>query len=470
LLRKANPDALPGPNDPRITPDFASPLFYKILYIGPMKPKSTAENNEPQASLCNWAGNLKYGTSTLMKAASTDEIRFLVKKHDRLKVLGTRHCFNTIADSGDRFLSLDALDKIGPLDQKNHTVTVEAGVRYGELAAWLDSRGFALHNLASLPHISIAGGCATATHGSGIRNGNLSTAIRAISFILASGETLTLSRDQDKEQFPGAVVNLGALGVVTSLTLDIQPAFRMRQYVYENLPFQHLVHHFEEIMTAGYSVSLFTSWRSKHIDEVWIKIKVEQGIPEEFPAVFFDAKAATSDLHPIRDVPAENCTPQMGLEGPWHERLPHFRMNFMPSSGKELQTEYFIPLERSYEALVAVGQLHEKIAPHLLISEIRCIAADDLWMSPCYRQPSTAIHFTWRQDWSAVSRLLPLIEERLAPFGAKPHWGKLFSIAPGPIASLYERFPDFIRLVQQYDPTGKFRNDWLDRILSPGLR
>jgi xylitol oxidase len=431
-----------------------------------MGAKSTTAGITAPGSLSNWAGNFTYGTSTLMEAGSVDEIRVWVKKYDRLKVLGTRHCFNHIADSGDRLVSLSALNKIGPLDEATHTVTLEAGVRYGELAIWLDERGFALANLASLPHISVAGGCVTATHGSGVGNGNLSSAVRAITFVLASGETVTMSRDKDKQQFPGAVVNLGALGVITSLTLDIQPAFRMRQYVYQNLPFQHLERHFQEIMSAGYSVSLFTDWRDQNIKEVWIKSKTRQDEPQEFPVDFFGARAATADLHPIRDVPAENCTPQMGLEGPWHERLPHFRMEFMPSSGRELQTEYFIPLERSYEALAAVGQLHEKIVPHLLISEIRCIAADDLWMSPCYRQPSTAIHFTWKQDWPAVSRLLPLIEERLVPFGARPHWGKLFSMAPSRIPSLYERFPDFIRLVRQYDPKGKFRNEWLDNLLS----
>ncbi len=236
-----------------------------------MRATSTAEGVSLPAGPTNWAGNLSYSTATFMTADSIDEIIDLVKKHDRLKVLGTRHCFNNIADSRDRFLSLGPLDKIGPLNERENTVTVAGGVRYGDLAAWLDARGFALHNLASLPHISIAGGCATATHGSGLGNGNLSSAVRSISLVLASGESLTLSRDKDKELFPGVVVNLGALGVITSLTLDIQPAFRMRQYVYENLSFRQLEHHFEEIMTAGYSVSLFTSWRNENIEEVWIK-------------------------------------------------------------------------------------------------------------------------------------------------------------------------------------------------------
>ncbi len=435
--------------------------------------KKSPASDPKHALLKNWAGNYVYSTSFLLQAGSVEEARKLVKKHDRLKILGTRHCFNNIADSKDCLLSLSSLNRIGPLDKTNHTVTVEAGVRYGELAAWLDNQGFALHNLASLPHISVAGGCATATHGSGVNNVNLSGAVRAMDFISGSGELVTLSRDKDKEIFPGAVVHLGALGVITSLTLDIQPAYRLRQYVYENLPRRQLEHHFGEIMSAGYSVSLFTDWSDKKFDEVWIKTKEERAdgknpFEKEYRSEFFGATAATRDLHPIRDVPAENCTEQMGVPGPWHERLPHFRMDFTPSSGIELQTEYFVPREKSYEAILAVEQLREKITPHLLISEIRCIAADDLWMSPCYRQPCTAIHFTWRQDWPAVSRLLPLIEERLAPFQARPHWGKLFSMSHQRISSLYERLPDFSKLMMHYDPKGKFRNEWLETVIPIG--
>jgi xylitol oxidase len=412
----------------------------------------------------NWAGNYAYSSSPVHTAHSIEEAQALVKKHPRLKVLGTRHCFNNIADSNDQLISLAPLNKIISLDKNNHTVTIEAGVRYGELATALQAEGYALHNLASLPHISVVGGCATATHGSGVRNAGLPAAVQAISFIAASGDIVELSRRKDPAQFPGAVVHLGGLGVVTGITLQVQPAYSMRQYVYQNLPMQQLAGHFTEIMSAGYSVSLFTGWRNKNIDEVWIKCT--EG--EEPPPVLFGATAATQNLHPIRHMPAQNCTEQMGVAGPWHERLPHFRMGFTPSSGTELQSEYFVPVSQSYEAIQAIERLHEKIAPHLLISEIRCIAADDLWMSPCYRQASTAIHFTWQQNWPAVRQLLPLIEEALAPFNAKPHWGKLFTTSPGRISQLYEQLPAFRQLLEHYDPQGKFRNEYLDTVIFGG--
>jgi len=415
--------------------------------------------------LRNWAGNYIYSTTRLDNARTTAEVKNLVKKYDRLKVLGTRHCFNGIADSKDRFISLIQLSKDISIDKTAKTVSVASGVRYGELATHLFNNGYALHNLASLPHISIAGACATATHGSGNRNGNLSTAVSAMELITAAGETVSLSREKDGEQFSGAVVNLGGAGVVTKMTLDIQPSFMVRQDVYENLAFDQLEKNFDEIMGAGYSVSLFTDWQNKKFSEVWIKSRMEEGLKPQYRTEFFGAIPATKNLHPIVELSAENCTEQMGVPGPWHERLPHFRMGFTPSSGKELQSEFFVPRDRSYEAIRAVEQLHDKITPHLFITEIRTVDADNLWMSPCYHQPSTTIHFTWKQDWEAVRKLLPLIESQLAPFTARPHWGKLFTMSPTHLQSLYKKLPDFLRLLAQYDPKGKFRNEFLNKNL-----
>lgn len=413
--------------------------------------------------LTNWAGNLIYSTNKLNNPKSNEQVRNFIRTHDKFKVLGTRHCFNTITDSKDEFLSLSHIDPAITIDRDNLIVTVAAGIRYGELAEYLFKNGFALHNLASLPHISIAGACATATHGSGNKNGNLSTAVAAMEIITAAGDVIALSRKKNAEQFYGVVVNLGALGVVTKITLDIQPTFMVRQDVYENLAMQQLESHFDEIMSAGYSVSLFTDWQNKNFSEVWIKRKVVNGTNLTAENSFYDAKPATRNLHPIADISAENCTIQMGIPGPWHERLPHFKMGFTPSSGKELQSEYFIPRQYAYKAIAAIEKLHEKITPHLMISEIRTIDADDFWMSPCYKQPSAAIHFTWKQDWVTVKKLLPLIEESLMPFNVRPHWGKLFTISPQQLKLLYPKHGDFLQLIRHYDPKGKFRNEFLNR-------
>jgi len=420
---------------------------------------SWAANNK----LTNWAGNFEYSTDHLFPAHSLEQITSYAKKRKQFKVLGTRHCFNNIADSTHGFLSLKSMDEVVALDAEAQTVTLGAGMTYGQLCPYLHSKGFALHNLASLPHISVAGACSTATHGSGEKNGNLATAVSALEMVTADGEMLRVSRQHDGEAFQGAVVGLGAIGVITKITLDIQSAYMMRQYVYENLPLSELKDHFEAIEASGYSVSLFTDWQKDRIREVWIKSRDEAGQAFQATPEFFGAKLATRNLHPISELSAENCTEQMGAPGPWYERLPHFRMGFTPSAGKELQSEYFVPRQHALEAILAIERLRDQVSPYLLISEIRTVAADKLWMSPCYEQPSVTIHFTWKQDWPAVSKLLPVIEKELAVFEARPHWGKLFAMSPVELKSRYKRLPDFIQLSRKYDPRGKLRNAFLER-------
>ncbi|WP_439582311.1 D-arabinono-1,4-lactone oxidase [Dyadobacter bucti] len=412
--------------------------------------------------LKNWAGNLEYSTEKLDQAKSVTEVSALVKKYPKLKVLGTRHCFNKIADTKDQFVSLVQMKEDISIDANSKTVTVNSGLKYGQLSPYLYEKGFALHNLASLPHISVAGACATATHGSGDKNGNLATAVSGIEMVIANGETVTLSRAKDGEKFNAAVVNLGALGVITKVTLDIQPTFMMGQYVYQNLSFDQMKDNFEKIESSGYSVSLFTNWQSKDIAEVWIKQKITDGKPLKAEPEFFGAKLATKNLHPIPELSAENCTDQMGVSGPWYERMPHFKMGFTPSSGVELQSEYFVPRKNAVDAILAIARMGDQVGPHLLTSEIRTIAADNFWMSPCYKQDSVAIHFTWKQDWPAVSKLLPVIEKELAPYNVRPHWGKLFTVSPADLKKRYAKMADFRNVAAEYDPKGKFRNEFLD--------
>jgi xylitol oxidase len=413
--------------------------------------------------ITNWAGNIEYSTDRLQSSASVEEVRDFVRKQSRLKVLGTRHCFNTIADSKDLLLSVQELNQAVNVDSAAHTVTVDAGITYGKLAPVLQEKGWALHNLASLPHISVAGACTTGTHGSGEKNGNLATAVAGLEFVTASGDMVRLSREKDHDTFQAAVVGLGALGVVTKITLDVQPAFQMRQYVYENLPLRQMSDQFDAIEASAYSVSLFTDWQKQRINEVWLKSRMGSGQAPEAGPEFFGAKLATRNLHPIAELSAENCTEQMGVPGPWYERLPHFRMGFTPSAGKELQSEYFVPRPHAVEAILAVERLREQVSPHLMISEIRTIAADNLLLSPCYQQDSVAIHFTWKQDWPAVRNVLPTIERELAPFQVRPHWGKLFTMSPKQLRSVYgDRLQAFIKVARNLDPGGKFRNDFLN--------
>ena len=411
----------------------------------------------------NWAGNFQYGTDRFHRPQTVEEVSQIVKQHRKLKVLGTRHSFNGIADSADAFISLEHLDRVVHLDQEHQTVTIEAGMKYGQLGEYLHKKGYALANLASLPHISVAGACATATHGSGENNGNLATAVAAMEIVKSDGEIVEVSRDKNGHAFHGMVVHLGGLGIVTKLTLDVLPTFSVRQDVYQNLPLGSLEEHFDAIQASAYSVSLFTDWQSDSINQIWLKRRVTDDSHSAAAPTFFDATLAATDLHPIESISAENCTPQSGVPGPWHERLPHFRMGYTPSSGEELQAEYFIPRQHAIAAIRTISQLRKELAPLLFISELRTIAADTLWMSPCYRQTSLSIHFTWRQQQPAVEEMLRTIETQLEPFNPRPHWGKLFEMSPHRLQSKYERIGDFRALLRTYDPSGKFRNAFLDK-------
>ena len=415
----------------------------------------------PPEPLHNWAGNITYSTTSVEMPATMDEVCEAVKTATKLRAVGSRHSFNTIADSTVELFSVKQIKDIA-IDTKAETVTVGGGVSYGQLALVLDSKGYALHNLASLPHISVAGAIATATHGSGLNNGNLATAVTGLEIVTAEGKIAQLTREKDGDAFLGAVVGLGALGVVTHVTLKLQPSYDVAQAVYLNLPFDVLEHNFDKVFGAGYSVSLFTDWQNHRATQMWLKHRLRPDEQNVWNGDFMGAPMATENVHPITGHSAESCTEQMGMPGPWYDRLPHFKMNFTPSSGRELQSEYFVPREHAYEAILAVEKLRDKITPLLFVTELRTVAADDLWLSMAYQRPSLAIHFTWKPMWPEVKALLPRIEAALEPFEARPHWGKLFTLAPTTLDARYAKLAAYKEMVQNLDPTGKFRNEFLE--------
>lgn len=410
----------------------------------------------------NWAGNIHYASERIHHPETTEQVQEIVARSRKVKVFGARHSFNAITDTAESHICLDKMDNSLSINPLQGTVTVSGGITYGELCVALHKAGRAIHNMASLPHITVAGACATATHGSGDNNGNLATAVTALEIVRADGELVSLSREQDGEEFLGAVVNLGALGVVLRMTLATEPAFFMQQQVYESLPMNQAEQHFDAIFSSAYSVSFFIDWQEDAVNHVWLKQRLpgpEGGTPAP---TFYGATLAARHLHPLARLSAETCTPQMGIPGPWHERLPHFLVGHTPASGDELQTEYFVPRKHAVASMAAVASLRQALAPVLKLSEIRSVAADRLWMSSAYGQETVGIHFSWRNDVAAVHRLLPLVEEKLAPFAVRPHWGKLFTIKATEIESVYPKMGEFRALAQAYDPQGKFRNHYLN--------
>jgi xylitol oxidase len=417
---------------------------------------AVASVSVPPVDEANWAGTYSYRARRLHRPSSLEQVREIVAAAPRVRVLGSRHSFTDIADSSE-LIALDGLPADPIVDRAAGTVSVGAGVSYGELAEALNAAGLALHNLASLPHISVAGAVATATHGSGDASGNLATAVAGLELVTSSGEIVTASRGD--AGFDGLVVGLGALGAVTRITLDVEPAYDVRQRAFEGLEWDALFEHFDEISASGASVSVFPRWGDA-VDQVWVKSRVT-GAPEQVRGELFGAPASTVERHPILGVDPVNCSPQLGVPGVWSERLPHFRMGFRPSTGEEIQSEYLMPRRHAAGAIQAMRGLAGTIRPLLQVCEVRTVAADRLWMSPQYGQDTVGIHFTWKRDQDAVERALVDVEAALAPFEARPHWGKLFLADAAAIAPRYPRLPDFARLVERLDPRGAFRNDWL---------
>ncbi len=401
----------------------------------------------------NWAGNITYSTSRILRPKSVAEAQELVADAETVRALGTRHSFSLVGDSTGALLSTENLNRV--VEIGDGTVTVEAGIRYGDLSSALESHGLALSNLASLPHVSVGGAIATATHGSGARNQSLAAGVASLELVGPDGSISRLRRGA--RDFDGAVVSLGAIGLMTRVSLDVVPAFVLRQYVFEQLPWEAVETDLDAILEGAYSVSLFTLWEEPAIGQVWVKTTKQLG------SSYFGAASATQPRHPIPGANWENCTEQLGVPGPSGERLPHFRLGFTPSGGAELQSEYVVARRHGADAVRELRPLARAVSLLLLTSEIRTVAADTLWLSPFYEQDSIAFHFTWKPRLDDVLTVLPQIETALEPFGVRPHWGKLFTLSAEDIDAVYPRLPDFRRLVQNLDGGGKFRNEFIAR-------
>ncbi|GAB4087210.1 FAD-binding protein [Myceligenerans cantabricum] len=429
----------------------------------------------------NWAGNLTYSAAAVARPGTPEELAELVAGADRVKALGSRHSFCDIADTTGTHVLLDAYDDGRPaavVDPVTGVASLRAGLLYGQAAVALLDHGRALRTMASLPHISLAGAVATATHGSGDTNGCLASDVVGLELVSADGATRTLRRgDAD---FPGAVVGLGALGVVTRVEMATDPAFEVRQDVVVGLPWEALLANLDAITGAAYSVSAFTRWGEDTVSQVWSKSRVDAasrrraqdgagsgrqtGRPAREVLLGLGAKDAPGPMHMLAGEDPAACTAQGGVPGPAHERLPHFRAEHKPSTGAELQSEYLVPRERAAEAIEAMRGLGPKVAPLLLVGEIRTVAGDDLWLSP-FDGDTVALHFTWRRDTDAVRAVLREVEAVLLPLGARPHWGKIFVASPADVAAMFPRFEDFADLANRLDPTGTFRGGYLTDVL-----
>lgn len=394
----------------------------------------------------NWAGNVDLA-GEVRRPGTLAELQELVAASPRIRAVGTRHSFSPLAQAaeGGVLVSLERLAEPATIDADG-LVRVVGPVPYAALVDVVAAAGRALPNLGSLPHISVIGAVSTGTHGSGDARRTLSAAVTAIDLVGADGSLRTVARGD--AEFPGSVVALGLLGIVTAVTIETVPAARMRQDVYPALAWDDLVAGYADVTAAGESVSVFLESWAAGLGRVFVKRHA--GEPAE---ALRGARRATEPVPIIAGSSMAALTVQ-GVDDDWHRVLPHFRSDAAPSNaGDELQSEYFVAREHAPAALRALRGLAPAVDPLLLVTELRTVAADDLWLSGASGRDTTAIHFTWRFDPAGVAAVLPGIEEALRPFDPRPHWGKLFS--PG-LRPSHPRLPDFRDLVGAHDPAGVF--------------
>jgi len=431
----------------------------------------------------NWAGNVRFRPAGRAEPASTEQLQELVANAARVRVVGAGHSFSPLVATSGTLVSLRRLVRPAEVDAGTGEAWVSAGATYAEVGPELDRAGWALANLASLPQITVAGAVVTATHGSGSANRALSDAVTGLELVGADG---TLHR-LEGGALAGAVVSLGALGVLTRVRVRLEPSYQAAQRVWQDLPLVAALEHLGEVLDLGWSVSLFTDWRNPdRVDQVWVKQRLHTEPPDatgaaspaasdgrrlsgaDDPAGDADdlldrlgARRATVQLHPLADGDPGAATEQLGRPGAWHCRLPHFRPDSSPSgAGAELQSEWLVDRADGADALGRLRGLADRLAGAVRVCEVRAVGADQAWLSPAYQRDSVALHLTWRPQPSVVWPLVAEIEAALADLGPRPHWAKLWQALPA-----IARADDFRRLVTSHDPAGCFANPLLERVL-----
>ncbi|MBV9539561.1 MAG: FAD-binding protein [Acidisphaera sp.] len=407
----------------------------------------------------NWSDTYTFTAARIHRPNSVDELRRLAAAAPRIRALGARHSFNGVADS-EELVELGALAGAPDIDRERGIAWVPAAMTYGQLSRQLHAEGWALHNMGSLPHITVAGATATGTHGSGDRNGSLASAVAAIELVTADGNLLILRRGEP--DFPGVAVGLGAFGIATRIALDIQPTFDIRQDAFADLPWSRVLADFDAIMSAAYSVSLFTHWGEETVSRLWLKTLATESGAQASLAERLAASATERVFAHTPELDLAMFTP-FGSAGPWSERLCHFLPDVDPGTAAQIQSEYMVPRDRAVAAIGLMREMGTRIDKLLILTEIRTVMRDDLWLSSSYGHDVVALHFTWKHDMAQVAPITREIEAKLLPLGARPHWGKLMHADAASIARLYPRLDDFRALACRYDPAGKFRNAFLER-------
>jgi FAD-linked oxidoreductase len=423
----------------------------------------------------NWSGAAHGAPRTFVRPRSLDELARLVGSYGRegrqVRVVGAGHSFTPLAQTDDVLLSLDRLQGITAADPDQGTVRVWAGTRLKRLGDDLLARGLAQENLGDIDVQSLAGAISTGTHGTGVRFGSLSTQVAGLTLVTAAGDVLECSDQQHPDVFKAAQVSLGALGVLAAVTLRVVPATRLRfesrrerlddclarleRYKQENSHFEFFWLPYTPWVQTKYLNETDNPPSARNVWGTFNKIVLENGL--------YWVLSECCRLVP----PVSRTVSRLSAWGiaPVTEVDYSHRLFATPRLVKFQEMEYNIPAQHFPAVLAEIRACLDRARFNVNFPvECRFVRGDDIWLSPAYQRDSAyiAVHMYKGMPYERYFRT---IEEVYQPYGGRPHWGKLHTLAPATLAARYPRWHDFRRVRAALDPHNVFLNDYLRCLL-----
>lgn len=426
---------------------------------------------QPHYHFRNWAGNVQFTAQSFIQPENETEIAAALLKSEQLRVVGTGHSWSTICTTNQNLLNLDRYNKVLQVDKEKLQVTVQPGIKLWQLNEYIDKQGLALKNLGSIARQSLAGAISTATHGTGIGFQILASQIEKFKLIKPDGDILEIHSEKDKDLFNLSIVNLGALGVISEMTINVVPAYQLHDRTYV-APLQEVIDNLDELVEE---TDHFKLWWFPHVDQAVVyrytrtqqaanDSRLRQWLMDEFLSVnvyrlLLKAGNINRDwrrninrtlvkkfIQPLNRIEKSYKVFNV-LEPPIHREV---EWAFDISVAKELLREYTSFINASKHRIN-------------FIQEIRFTKADEYALSPCYGR-NTMWLGAYNADNFGWEELMSDFESLAIKYKGRPHWGKEFNVSATYLQQQYPNFKKFTTLREQFDPTGKLLNDFTKRL------
>lgn len=430
-----------------------------------------------RTSWTNWAGNQSCAPTSIRRPTSEAELVAIVKEAanngTRVKCVGAGHSFTPIACTDGVLVDLSGYGRILSHDPGARTVTMQAGITLSTLCDELDQRGLALENMGDIGYQSIAGAAATATHGTGWHFGNISSRIVGMRLIAGDGSIVDATSDENPEVLAAARVGVGALGIVSTVTLQAVKAFRLHA-IEEPMRLDDLLSDFDGYMSSADHVEFYwvphTSWaltkRNRRTDEPAMPRSKAKAVIDDLliTNVGFGALCRVGRRRP-------NLIPRLAKMLPSTGRLEYTdrsdRVFTSPRRVKFYEMEYAIPRDAIPEALNRVRRLVDEAGIQLSFPvEVRVVSPDDIPLSTAHGRATgyIAIHV---YQGTPYDTYFQGVERIMDSYHGRPHWGKMHFQGHETLAQRYPKWDEFQAVRRRLDPEGRFTNQYLERVLGP---